>query len=87
MTTRDAIRTEIQTILGEIVDDPSLRLTDQMGAADVLYWDSHNHVRLLLSLAEQFGIKFSTQEIATERTVGDLVDLIDAKRAAQGNRP
>jgi acyl carrier protein len=48
-------------------------------ADDVPGWDSLSHVRIILAIEAEFGIRFSTVEILRIRQVGDLQDLIDRK--------
>ena len=47
---RDAIRTKLQDILRDVVDDDSVAITDATIADDIARWDSTNHVRLIVAL-------------------------------------
>jgi acyl carrier protein len=75
---RDDIRAKVQTILRDVVDDEEVAIDDGTVAGDVREWDSTNHVRLIVGIEEEFDIRFETEEIS-QRTVGDLVDLIKSK--------
>ena len=77
--TRDEIRARIQELLRDILDNDEVVLSDDMVASDVVDWDSTNHVRLIVALEEDLGIRFETDEIAAPESVGQLVDLIAAK--------
>ncbi len=77
--TRDDIRAKVQDLLRDILDDETIVLTDDMVASDVVDWDSTNHVRLIVALEEELGIRFETEEIAAPESVGQLIDLIAAK--------
>ena len=79
---RDAIRSKVQDILRDVVEDDGLVITDETMADDVVDWDSTNHVRLIVALEEELKIRFETDEITAPDTVGDLVDLIASKLAA-----
>ena len=80
---RDAIRSAVQEILRDVVDDESVAITDATVAEDVVDWDSTNHVRLIVGIEEALNIRFETDEITQPESVGDLVDLIQAKLAAR----
>ena len=79
---RDAIRSAVQEILRDVVDDDSLVIADATVAEDVVDWDSTNHVRLIVAIEEVLHIRFETDEITQPESVGDLVDLIQAKLSA-----
>ncbi|TMM51040.1 acyl carrier protein [Sulfitobacter sabulilitoris] len=42
-------------------------------------WDSLNHIRLMLNIQQNFGVKFSSGEISDLKNVGQLASLIAAK--------
>ena len=68
----------IQSVFQEIFDNPSLVIADEMSAKDIPEWDSLAQVKLIIALEEEFGTKFTTNEVAEMSCVGDL------KRALQG---
>jgi acyl carrier protein len=47
---------------------------------DVADWDSVAHVKLILSLEEEFGIRFSEDEVSSIQTVGELLDAVEAHK-------
>ena len=63
----------------EVFDDDTVVVTPQLTANDVENWDSLSHVRLMVAVEEDFKIHFSSSEIASFKTVGDLVTSIEAK--------
>ena len=65
----------------EVFDDDELAITRETTAHDVEDWDSLMHVNLLLTVERWFEICFSSSEVAGLRSVGELVALIDTKRA------
>ncbi len=71
--------------LGEIFRSlfglPSLVLRDDLTARDVPGWDSLNHVSLMVEVESCFGLRFSSDEIASLHCVGDLKALIERKLA------
>jgi acyl carrier protein len=65
-------------ILRELdLDDYEINRTTTADA--VPGWDSLSHVRIILALEAEYGIRFSTLEVLRMKQVGDLQDLIDRK--------
>jgi acyl carrier protein len=67
---------EIQNVFRDVFDDDSLVISRETTAADVEQWDSLMHVTLMVHLERQFGIRFSSSEVADLKNVGELVDLV-----------
>jgi acyl carrier protein len=70
------IRSVLQDVFRDVFDDSSIGISRQTTARDIESWDSFNHVRLIVAAEEEFGISFSTAEIADLRNAGELMDLI-----------
>ena len=70
-------------IFREIFDNPSLVLHDAMTAADVENWDSLNHIDLIVAVEKKFKVKFTTKDVTSLKTVGDLAELVQKKLAAK----
>jgi acyl carrier protein len=76
---RDEIYSKLTVILRDVFDDESLQPVDSMTSDDVPEWDSTNHVRLMVAIESEFGIRFETEEITAPENVGGIVDLIQSK--------
>jgi acyl carrier protein len=66
-------------VLADVIDDPSLQITEATTAEDVPDWDSINHVRLLIGLESDLGFRFETQEVSGLKNVGELVEVVQRK--------
>jgi len=66
-------------IFRDVFDSPSLVLHDAMTAADVENWDSLNHIDLIVAVEKKFNVKFTTKDVTSLKTVGDLALLIQKK--------
>jgi acyl carrier protein len=77
--TRDEILSRLTPIMRDIFDEETLEPTDATTSEDVAEWDSTNHVRLMVAVESEFGIRFETDEITAPENVGQLVDLIASK--------
>jgi len=67
----------LQEIFRQVFDDDGLVVTPDTGRLDIAEWDSVAHVKLILSLEEEFGIRFTEDEVTSMQTVGDLLGAIE----------
>ncbi len=77
MSTMDSL-TEV---FHDVFENEDIVLTPQTTANEVDGWDSLSHAILISAVELKFQIKFSTREVLRLKNVGDLVQLIDSKRA------
>jgi len=73
----------IREVFREVFDNDEMEIWDDMAAKDVLEWDSLAQVKLIIGLEEEFGIKFTTHEVAEMRCVGDLRETLLRKGIAE----
>lgn len=66
-------------IFRDVFDNDDIVPSPEMTADDVDGWDSLNHLRLIVSIEVEFGIKFPTADIAELRNVGELVSLLKTR--------
>ncbi len=68
-----------RTIVAEALGQPLLQLQRDQSAADHAGWDSVRQVAIILAVEDHFSITLRSREIDNLRTVGDFLDLIEAK--------
>lgn len=71
----------LEQVFRTVFNDDALRLTDETTAADVPGWDSIEHINLMFSLEEEFGMQFVGNELAEVENIGALKRLL----AVRGN--
>lgn len=69
----------ITPICRDIFDRPDLQLTSGLTAKDVEEWDSLSHIRLVVAIEKEFGIKFALGELQSLQNVGEMIALIEKK--------
>ena len=69
----------VQEVFRETFQDDRIVLARETTAADIEDWDSLMHVTLMVSVESAFGMRFSSSEVASFKTVGELLDLIEAR--------
>ena len=57
----------------------SLEVTDTTTADQIAGWDSLAHVKIIMAIEEEFGIRLRGVEIIRLRTIMDLQRLVDSK--------
>lgn len=77
----DSLLHDLREIMVDVFDVDDVEITRATTAEDVEEWDSLSHVRLVVAVERKFGFKFKNSEIEGLKSVGDLVDLIQAKAA------
>jgi acyl carrier protein len=70
----------LQEIFRQVFDDDALVITPDTGRDDVADWDSVAQVKLILSIEEEFGIRFDEDEVSSARTVGDLLAAVETHK-------
>jgi acyl carrier protein len=64
----------VSEVLGVPVDD----LTDDSSPENIENWDSLKHMNLVLALEDEFGIRFSDEQIVAMLSVRSIKDAVAA---------
>ena len=75
----DELTARLNALFQEILEDDDLVISHEMVAADVDNWDSLNHVKLVVAIEQDFGVKFSNREIGSWTCVGDMKRSLSAR--------
>ena len=77
----DEIINGILKVLEENLKLKNLEIKKEMQAHDFEGWDSLAHIGIIISLEEEFNLKFSIGEITSLKNIGELIDLIKKKKS------
>jgi acyl carrier protein len=77
--TDDEILAKIAHVVRDQLDEDDVVLTPATEASSVEGWDSLAHVRIMIAVEEEFGVRFQTSEITSLKNVGGLVALVRSK--------
>jgi acyl carrier protein len=69
----------LQNVFQEVFDDEDLEVTADTSAKTLPNWDSFAQVKLVVGLEEEFDVKFTTEEVATLSSVGELKRALQSK--------
>jgi acyl carrier protein len=75
----EQIEHTLTQVFQDVFDDDTIVLRPELTAEDVPGWDSLTHIRLLLTIEREFGIKFTITEVGELKNVGELMDKIQSK--------
>lgn len=72
----------LQSVFNDVFDEQGSGITERTTAANIEDWDSLTNIELMIAVEEKFDIKFTAADLNDLQSVGDLVRLIQTKKAA-----
>ncbi len=72
---------EIRSIVREVLRDSDIEMDAATCFDDLMGWDSMDLVTVVVEAECRFDIQFELAEIDRLATIGDLLQMIEAKRA------
>jgi acyl carrier protein len=68
-------------VIRDLFDDYHGPVTRDLSARDIEQWDSLLNVQLVVQIERVFGIRFSSHEVGKFKNLGELLDIVQRKRA------
>jgi acyl carrier protein len=75
----DLIKERVFKIISAIMNADQSLLNEATTAKEVEGWDSLKHMRLIMALEREFGVKFKPAQIIGMENVGAIIDYLRAK--------
>ena len=72
---------KLTDIFRTLFNNPDLILREGLVATDVPGCDSFNHVNLMITIEQEFGVKFTSEEVAKMQNIDDLKKVLEGKLA------
>jgi acyl carrier protein len=82
MSTRESLRATLLSLLEEEMGESYPELADDQDLRETLNLDSVDVVGLVMRIEREFRIRLATEELATVKRIGDLLDLMEMKLGA-----
>jgi acyl carrier protein len=79
---REEGATRLTEVMCDVFDIDYLQYSDSLKADDVEGWDSLSHVRFLIAVEKEFGLRFTSSEIDGFKNVGEVLDVIVRRATA-----
>lgn len=76
---REQIFVKLNEIFRDVFDDEEITVTETTSAADIEGWDSLANINIIVSVENEFDIKFALTEITGMKNVGEMADLIEER--------
>lgn len=76
---KNVILAKVQEIFQDVLDNEDIVLSFNTTADDVEEWDSLSHIQLIVAIEKEFKVKFTSKEITSWKTVGDMIDCVISK--------
>ncbi len=70
------VQERLEEVFRQVFDNDNLVLRDEMTAYDIPGWDSVVHINLMFGIEQAFGIRFSGNELAEMKNVGELKQFL-----------
>jgi acyl carrier protein len=72
----DPMSQKLEQIFREVLNDPDLRVRDDLSVENSPAWDSLTHISLLFSIESAFGVTFSDEEMSSLDSAGALREAL-----------
>lgn len=70
---------KVQEIFQDVLDNEDIELSYETTADDIDEWDSLSHIQLIVDIEKAFKLKFTSKELMSWDTVGDMIECIISK--------
>ena len=74
--TREEVFETLNEVFQDVFDDMSIEVDEHTTSDDIDEWDSLEHINLIASVEQEFGVKFNMGQVNTMKNVGEMVDII-----------
>jgi acyl carrier protein len=71
----------LEEILGGILEISPLELGDHSAQQTLQSWSSFAHINIILALESTYSVSFTTKEIQTVKSIGEIRQLLRNKGA------
>jgi acyl carrier protein len=72
----------VRGLAADVLLVDTAKLTAESSPQSIESWDSVQHLNLVLALEESFGLQFAPEEMDKMKTLGQMADVVAAKRGA-----
>lgn len=70
---------KLEELFANILREPIDQFSEGSSPKNIGSWDSLRHIELVMAAEVEYGIRFSTAEVATIRTLGCMRGLLTQK--------
>ena len=71
------VESRVRRMVADVLGVPQAQVTRQTSPETIDTWDSIQHLNIVLSLEQEFGVSVPPEDIDKLRSVGDIVDMVE----------
>ncbi len=79
--TREEVLERLSEVFEDVLEIDDDKVTEELSQDTCEDWDSLGQITLLVSVENEFGLKFSAEEMAEMKSVAKIIDTVLAKEA------
>ena len=72
------MKERVSSIISEIMKWPINKINEDSSPEDIDTWDSLNQINLVLALEEEFGVRFSGDQIVQMLSVRSIIETLES---------
>lgn len=73
------MNTKLEYLISEILHIPEDKVTDDLTMSEVETWDLLEHMNMVASLEQSFGVEYTFDEIVHMQSVGEIKRVLRSK--------
>ena len=66
----------LNDIFRDVFGDDSITVNEATTSDDIEDWDSIEHINLIGTVEDEFGLRFRMREVSGMKNVGEMIDII-----------
>lgn len=70
------VESRVRRMVADVLGVPQAQVTRDTSPESVEAWDSVQHLNIVLSLEQEFGVSVPPEDIDRLKSVGDIVDMV-----------
>ena len=70
---------KVDDLISEVLNIPSIDISDELKIIDVEEWDSMTHMILISRIEEEYNIELTGDEIAEMQNIGKIKEILSSK--------
>ena len=79
--TREEVLERLEDVFEDVLEIDDDDVTEELSQDTCEEWDSLAQITLLVSVENEFGVKFTADEMASMKSVAKIIDAVLAKKA------
>ncbi len=79
--TRTEIASRLMGVVRDVFDLDDLPYDDTLAKGKIEAWDRVGHIRVLLAVEKEFGLRFTSGEVDAVKNAGEMLEIVMQRSA------